>query len=254
MEYSIQQLAELAGVTTRTLRWYDKLGLLRPSRIAESGYRFYGPAEVDRLQQILFYRAIGVELRRIKEILDDPSFDRLQALQSHLSELQRKEGEIRGIIKTVKETIFAVERDEIMSDQAKFEAFKRRVVEENEQQYGSEIRQKYGDETVDKANADIMNLTQDQYGEWTRLGQEIQEKLEKAVNDCALPSGELGQELAQLHRKWLSFSLHSSYDAAKHRGIVHLYVMDPRFQAYYDKRVSGCAQFLRDAVLHWIKE
>lgn len=253
MEYSIQRLAELAGVTTRTLRWYDKLGLLRPSRIAESGYRFYGPAEVDRLQQILFYRAIGVELRRIKEILDDPSFDRLQALQSHLSELQRKEREIQGIIKTVKETIFAVERSEIMSDQAKFEAFKRRVVEENEQRYGSEIRQKYGNETVDKANADIMNLTQEQYGEWTRLGQEIQVKLETAVGGGKSPSGELGKELAQLHRKWLSYSLHNPYDTAKHRGIVQLYVMDQRFQDYYDKSVPGCAQFLRDAVLHWIK-
>ena len=253
MEYSTQRLAERAGVTTRTLRWYDKLGLLRPSRIAESGYRFYGPAEVDRLQQILFYRALGVELSRIKEILDDPSFDRLQALRSHLSELQRKEREIQGIINAVKETIFAVERNEIMSDQAKFEAFKRRVVKENEQRYGSEIRQKYGNETVDKANADIMNLTQEQYGEWTRLGQEIQEKLEKAVGGGEVPSGEMGKELAQLHRKWLSFSLHNSYDTEKHRGIVQLYVMDQRFQAYYDKKVAGCARFLRDAVLYWIK-
>ncbi len=253
MEYSIQQLAQLAGVTTRTLRWYDKLGLLRPSRTAESGYRFYGPAEVDRLQQILFYRALGVELGRIKEILDDPSFDRLQALQGHLCELQKKEREIQGMINTVKKTIFTAERGEIMSDQAKFEAFKRRVVEENEQRYGAEIREKYGDETVDKSNADIMNLTQDQYGEWTQLGEEIQKKLEAAVKEDALPSGEQGKELAQLHRRWLSFSLNNSYDTAKHRGIVQLYVMDERFQAYYDKNTPGCAQFLRDAVLSWIK-
>ena len=79
MEYSIQELSRLSGVTTRTLRWYDQIGLLKPSRVAESGYRYYGRAEVDRLQDILYYRALGVELARIKECLDDPSFDRLAA-------------------------------------------------------------------------------------------------------------------------------------------------------------------------------
>ena len=80
MEYSIQELSRLSGVTTRTLRWYDQIGLLKPARVAETGYRYYGPAEVDRLRDILYYRALGVELARIKECLDDPSFDRLTAL------------------------------------------------------------------------------------------------------------------------------------------------------------------------------
>ena len=88
MEYSIQELSRLSGVTTRTLRWYDQIGLLKPSRVAESGYRYYGRAEVDRLQDILYYRALGVELARIKECLDDPSFDRLAALKSHLAALE----------------------------------------------------------------------------------------------------------------------------------------------------------------------
>ena len=88
MEYSIQELSRLSGVTTRALRWYDQIGLLKPSRVAESGYRYYGPAEVDRLQDILFYRALGVELARIKECLDGLSFNRLAALQSHLAALE----------------------------------------------------------------------------------------------------------------------------------------------------------------------
>ena len=88
MEYSIQELSRLSGVTTRALRWYDHTGPLKPSRVAESGYRYYGPAEVDRLQDILFYRALGVELARIKECLDGLSFNRLAALQSHLAALE----------------------------------------------------------------------------------------------------------------------------------------------------------------------
>ena len=88
MEYSIQELSRLSGVTTRALRWYDHIGPLKPSRVAESGYRYYGPSEVDRLQDILFYRALGVELARIKECLDGLSFNRLAALQSHLAALE----------------------------------------------------------------------------------------------------------------------------------------------------------------------
>ena len=98
MEYTIQKLAELAGVTTRTLRWYHRIGLLTPSRIGENGYRYYGGAEVDRLQQILFYRALGVELAQIKECLDDPSFDRLAALRTHLTALEaERERLARGL-------------------------------------------------------------------------------------------------------------------------------------------------------------
>lgn len=77
MEYTVQALAELSGVTPRTLRWYDRIGLLKPGRVGENGYRYYGPAQVDRLQDILYYRALGVPLEQIKASLDDPSFDRL---------------------------------------------------------------------------------------------------------------------------------------------------------------------------------
>ena len=85
---TIHQMAERTGVTIRALRYYDKIGLLPPGAVSPAGYRLYGPAELERLQQILFYRALGVELARIKECLDDPSFDRLAALQSHLAALE----------------------------------------------------------------------------------------------------------------------------------------------------------------------
>ena len=87
MEYTIKQLADLSGVTPRTLRWYDREGLLRPGRVTEAGYRIYGPKEVDRLQEILFYRELGFSLADIRRLLDDPAYDRQAALQSHLAEL-----------------------------------------------------------------------------------------------------------------------------------------------------------------------
>ena len=244
MEYSIHELSRLSGVTTRTLRWYDQIGLLKPSRVAESGYRYYGGAEVDRLQDILYYRALGVELARIKECLDDPSFDRLAA------EAERER--LEQLIRSVKDTIGAEERNEIMSDEQKFEAFKQRAVAHNEEVYGAEIRSKYSDQEVDEANAAVMNLTREQYQEWTDLGREIQERLEAAVREKVSPESQKGKEITALHRQWLTIT-GNRYDPAKHRGIAELYVMDQRFTAYYDKQVPGCARFLRDAVVHWVK-
>ena len=250
MEYSIQELSRLSGVTTRTLRWYDQIGLLKPSRVAESGYRYYGRAEVDRLQDILYYRALGVELAQIKECLDDPSFDRLAALRNHLAALEMERERLEKLIRSVKDTIGAEERKEFMSDEKKFEAFKRQTVAQNEEAYGAEIRAKYGDAQVDEANAAVMNLTQEQYREWSDLGREIQERLEAAVRSGLSPEGEEGREITALHRRWFAVT-GNRYDPTKHRGIVELYVMDQRFTAYYDKQVPGCARFLRDAVARW---
>lgn len=250
MEYSIQALSHLSGVTTRTLRWYDNIGLLKPSRVAESGYRYYGAAEVDRLQNILYYRALGVGLARIKECLDDPAFDRLAALRSHLAALEAEQARLDLLIRSVKDSIEAAERNEIMNDKQKFEAFKHRVVEENERVYGKEIREKYGDIQVDQAHAAVMDLSQEQYRTWTDLGLEIQRRLDSAVQSGLSPESGEGQEITALHRQWLTIT-GNPYDPAKHRGIAELYVQDQRFTAYYDKNVPGCARFLRDAVVHW---
>ncbi len=250
MEYSIHELSRLSGVTTRALRWYDQIGLLKPGRTAESGYRYYGPAEVDRLQDILYYRALGVELARIRECLDDPSFDRLAALRSHLTALETERARLEQLIRSVRDTIGAEERKEIMDDEKKFEAFKRRAVDWHEKTYGVELREKYGDQETDAAQRAVLELTPEKYGAWKRLGEEIQEKLEAAVRAGADPAGEEGRAVTELHRRWLTMS-GSPCDAARHRGIAELYVADERFTAYYDKTVPGCARFLRDSVAHW---
>ena len=252
MEYSIQQLSRLSGVTTRALRWYDKIGLLKPSGRTEGGYRLYGPAEVDRLQDILYYRALGVELARIRKCLDNPSFDRLAVLRGHLAALEEEQGRIQGLITSVKETILTQERKEIMSDEKKFEAFKRQFVEEKERLYGAEAREKYGNAEVDASNARVMGITLGQYQEYERLGQEILDKLSAAVSAGADPAGEAGKEITGLHYRWLTI-MGDKYDVQRHRGIAELYVQDERFTAYYDKERPGCAQFLRDAVLAWAR-
>lgn len=251
MEYTIQALSRLSGVTTRALRWYDKIGLLTPSGRTEGNYRLYGPAEVDRLQDILYYRALGVELAQVKRILDDPSYNRLAVLRSHLAALEAERERVQGLINSVKETILTQERDEIMTDEKKFEAFKRGALEEYRKTYEAESREQYGDVEVDAMLTRLQGVTQEQYAEWESLGREILEKLSAAVTAGTDPAGEEGKELAALHQRWLTVT-GNQYDVQRHRGLAELYVQDERFTAYYDREVPGCARFLRDAVLHWI--
>lgn len=253
MEYTIKALADLAGVTPRTLHWYDRQGLLKPLRTTEAGYRLYGSREVDRLQDILFYRELGLELAAIRKILDDPAFDRQAALQSHLAELEARRRRLDGLILTVRRTIDETRGGTKMPDKEKFEAFKRGVVEANEARYGREIREKYGGETVDRANARVLALTEEDYDRWTALGAEIKDALAGAVREGADPAGTEGQRIAVLHRQWLSYSW-ETYTPQAHAGLGQMYAADPRFTAYYDGEIPGCAAFLRDAIAAYTGE
>lgn len=247
MEYTVQKLGELAGVSTRTLRYYDEIGILKPARINSSGYRIYGPAEVDRLQQILFYRELGVSLENIKSIMTDPSFDRTNALKEHREKLLAKRSQLDQLIENVDKTIAVTEGRMIMSDKEKFEGFKQKMMEENEKKYGAEIRAKYGDEAVDQSNQKIKGLTAEQYSDMEKLGEELLESLKEAMA-TGDPASDLAQKTAELHRKWLSYTW-ASYSKEAHAGLAQMYVDDERFTAYYDKVKPGAARFLRDAIL-----
>lgn len=247
MEYSILQLADLAGISTRTLRYYDQIGLLSPKRHPDSAYRIYREHEVDVLQQILFYKELGFELAAIKQIIHNPDFDGKRALQSHLKVLEEKQQNIRLLIETVKKTIQKDEGNLTMTDQEKFQGLKASLVEQNEAQFGKEIHEKYGHEMVAESDRKFMNLSEKDYQDMQELAEKINLALATAVQNSENPQGPAGKEIAALHKRWLSYTW-PAYTANAHRGLADMYVADPRFTEYYDKNVSGCAQFLRDAV------
>lgn len=246
MEYTVQKLGRLAGVSSRTLRYYDEIGILKPARINSSGYRIYGKKEVDRLQQILFYRELGVDLNCIKEIVTSPTFDAGSALREHHQKLLEKRKQLDMLIANVEKTMAWQEGRIEMKDQEKFEGFKRQLVEENEKKYGKEVREKYGDETVDRSNRKMMNMSQEEYDETMRLAEEITDVLAEAVR-TGDPAGELAQKAAALHKQWLMFYW-DDYSPEAHAGLAQMYVDDERFTAYYDKKQPGATKFLRDAI------
>lgn len=246
MEYTVQKLGKLAGVSARTLRYYDEIGLLKPSEINSSGYRIYGRSEVDRLQQIMFYRELGVSLESIKAIVTAPSFEGAKALKKHREKLVEKRAQLDTLIANVDKSIALTEGRVTMSDKEKFEGFKQKMIDENEKKYGLEIRVKYGDETVNKSNRKIKNATQEQLAEVEKLSVEITKTLKEAFA-TGDPAGELAQKAADLHRRWLSF-FWDGYTKEAHAGLAQMYVDDDRFTAYYDKEQPGTAVFLRDAI------
>ncbi|ANE45289.1 MerR family transcriptional regulator [Paenibacillus swuensis] len=246
MEYTVQKLGLLAGISTRTLRYYDEVGILKPARINSSGYRIYGAAEVDRLQQILFYRELGISLDQIHEIVSAPMYNGAQALVEHREKLLEKRMQLDQLIANVEKTIASTEGRITMTDKEKFEGFKQNLIDDNERKYGKEVREKYGDDIVNKSNHKVKNMSQEDHDAVTALGEEIHTKLAEAYRSGD-PSGELAQEVAKLHRKWLMFYW-PEYSAEAHAGLAQMYVEDERFTAYYDKEQPGTAVFLRDAV------
>ena len=220
MEYTVKQLAGLAGVSVRTLHYYDEIGLLPPARVTQAGYRLYGPAQVDALQSILFYRAALLARR-----------DALDSLLSTLDKtIEREKGGVS------------------MQDTEKFACFKQALVQKNEAQYGAEARKAYGEEAVDAANARLMGLSEGQFAQMQAAEQKLFGLLREAVSQNAAPGGSMGRQAAQLHKEWLCFTW-PHYSAAAHKGLARLYLQDERFTAYYDSAAgAGAAQFLCSAV------
>lgn len=246
MEYTVQSLAKLAGVSSRTLRYYDEIDILKPARINSSGYRIYGEDEVNRLQQILFYRELGVNLEMIKTIIMSPSFDVKEALQDHRQKLLTKRKQLDMLIQNVEKTIATSEGRMNMSNQEKFKGFKQSKIEENEKKYGKEVREKYGDDAVNQSNAKLMNMTEEEYEKVTELEQEVRKTLAEAYK-TGDPASVVAQKSADLHKQWLSHYW-GTYTKEAHANLAQMYVDDERFTAYYDKEQPGTAEFLRDAI------
>lgn len=246
LEYSINELSKIAKISTRTLRYYHEIDLLKPKRINSSGYRIYGEEEVDKLQQILFYKSMGFKLEDIKDIINSPFFDIMTALDNHKRELLKRREEIDLLIENVEKTIKHKKGEIKMSDKEKFESFKKELVNKNEKEYGKEIREKYGNDKINESNKKILGLSEEEYTEFKKLEKEIIEKLKEAMEENN-PVGKKAQEACELHKRWLEYSW-NFYSKEAHRNLGEMYVADERFKKYYDEHKEGMAEFLRDAL------
>lgn len=253
MTHTIKEIADMADISTRTLRYYDQIALLKPTKISASGYRLYGEKEIDRLQQILLYRSLGLKLAQIQSILDDPAFNTLAALEEHQSNLEEEKEKINQLLATVKKTIQYTKGEISMNTAEKFEGFKKERLDENEKLYGEEIRKKYGEETIEKSNKKFMNLSKTDFQKMQEVEDELFEKLDQLAISQDLTSQE-AKEVYGLHKQWLMYSW-PNYSAEAHKGLVDMYLADKRFADYYNHRAGkDVASLLHDAVIKYAKD
>lgn len=252
MEYTIKKLAEMAGISTRTLRYYDEIGLLKPCRVNSSGYRIYGEREVDILQQILLYRSMDIKLEEIQKIISNSSFDICQSLIEHQKNLIARRNQLDQLILTVEKTIEYKKGEISMSNKEKFEGLKKERLEENERKYGKEIRDKYGKETVEASNKKFMNMSEEDLNKMSEIEEKIFSGLLEVVNTEDLES-KAAQEVYENHKNWLSFTW-NSYSKEAHIGLAEMYVADERFAKYYnDKAGKEVVKTLRDIIVRYAK-
>ena len=251
MEYTIKEIAELSGVTTRTLRYYEEVGLLKPSRNS-SGYRIYTDNEVDLLQQILLYRSMDMNLKSIKEIINNKDFNIEKALQEHYNNLTEQRNHIDVLINTVNKTIAYNKGDVNMTDKEKFEGFKKDKIKDNEEKFGSEIREKYGEQTVKESNKRFLNLNEEDFNKMKELEDEMFKCLKEVITTNDLDS-DAAFKVYDNHKQWLMYSW-STYSSEAHIGLAQMYVGDERFAKYYNDRLEcNGTEVLRDIIVKYAK-
>jgi DNA-binding transcriptional MerR regulator len=238
--FTVKQLSNLAGVTPRTLHHYDQIGLLKPSRVGENGYRYYGEESLLRLQQILFYREMDLPLDEIRKIMGRRDFDALSALENHKLELEKRIERLLRLIETVDNTILHLKGQKEMSKKQLFEAFS----DEQQAEYEKEIAQKYNMATV-KASQRKWKSYSD--AEKQRIGEEGNAAYEAIL--AAMPKGASSPEAQagiELWRKHMDYFWTPNLDQLV--GLAEMYNDDPRFKANFDKIDPGLAEFMREAV------
>lgn len=150
--YSIGELAKLAGVSIRTLRYYDKIDLLNPIERAESNYRYYGKDELYRLQQILFFKELDFELKKIKKLLDDPDFDQLKALTFQRKQVLNRKERLDKLLVTIDKTIKDLKEEKnMLTDEELYEGFSKEEIQKIKQ----EVTQKYDPKVVAESNKNV---------------------------------------------------------------------------------------------------
>jgi DNA-binding transcriptional MerR regulator len=242
--YTVKQLSTLAGVTPRTLRHYDQINLLKPESVGENGYRYYGEQSLLRLQQILFYRELGLGLEPIREMMDRPGFQVIDALEGHRESLQGRIRRLERLIQTVEETIQHLKGENFMSAKGFFEGFS----EEEQEEYARQAEQMYDPETVRESNRKWKSYSAEKK-------QAILDEGKQVYLDmiAAMPKGADSPEAQACVERWQK---HMDYfwtpNLDQLLGLATMYGQSPDFKANFDQLHPALADFMREAVTVYV--
>ncbi len=251
MTYKIHEIAAIAGISTRTLRYYDRIGLLQPTMMTESGYRLYDETSINQLQLILLYKELGFALQDIVKYVQEQNSDFISILSVQREKIVQRKLDLDIIIQTIDQTILYHKGEIDMTNNDKFNGLKEETIRENEDKYGDEIRLKYGDEIVDASYQKLRKMSQWQWDEAERLGKEILTELPQAMVQG--PTSDEAMLVCKKHQQWIQLYW-PKYDQNAHLNLVKMYTEDDRFKAYYEKVKIGAADFLYEAMKVYLKQ
>jgi len=216
----------LVGISVRTLHYYDEIGLLTPDQLSESSYRIYSERNLEQLQQILFFRQLDFPLKKIKNILESPTFDQVEALEMHREVLLKKRKNIDTLIQTIDKTIHHKKGDLRMSNKEKFAGFSF-----DNNPYEEEARKLWGDQVIDESNAKLNQLTKKEKRDKEKQFKEIYKEL-ASVRHLAPDSNEAQDAIKQW---WNYLNTIGSYSLDAFKGLGEMYVMDERFTIWTER-------------------
>lgn len=244
MSHTVGEVAKLAHVSVRALHHYDEVGLLKPSGRSEAGYRLYSDADLERLQQVLFYKELGFELEEIREIMADPDFDRREALEAQRVLIAEQALRLEALMGLIDRTIERIDGGYGMSKEEMFEVFG----DYDPTQYEEEAKDRWGDTEAYK----VSTARAKKYGkaQWAAIKAEGDENMRRMIelfDAGAAPDSAEAMDVADAARlqidKWF-------YPCSRQMqcALGEMYIADARFTAYYDQHREGLAQWFHDAI------
>jgi DNA-binding transcriptional MerR regulator len=244
VSYSVGQVAGFAGVTVRTLHHYDDIGLLAPSERSHAGHRRYSDADLDRLQQILFYRELGFPLDEVAALLDDPAADPRAHLRRQHELLTARIEKLRKMAAAVEQAMEARKMGINLTPEERFEVFG----DKDPEQHAEEAEERWGGtEAYAESQRRAAGYTKD---DWKRMQAEVADWSERYSGLMAAgdpPASEAAMDMAEEHRQHIcGWFYECPYDM--HRSLGEMYVSDERFKAFYDSMRPGLAEHLRAAI------
>ena len=244
--YTVKQLGELAGVSVRTLHYYDEIGLLEPSSYGDNGYRQYDEDTLFRLQQVLFYRELEFSLSEIAEIIEEPDFNVLESLQLHKQALQGETKRLKTLIQTIDKTMEHMKGKLEMSNREIFEGF----TEEQQEQYADEAAQRWDPETVKASMRRWKGYSKEKKAAIIEEGKLIYQDMVGAMDE-GIESETVQATVSRWHQHLRNF-----YEPTPQmlQGLGQMYIDDPAFRAFYEKLHPDMPEFIRDAIVYYCEK
>lgn len=235
----VKEVANIVGISVRTLHYYDEISLLTPDETTKSGYRLYSDRNLEQLQQILFFRALGFPLKKIKVMMDNPEFDQVKSLELHRDVLVEKRESINTLIDTIDKTIKHKKGEMDMTAKEKFEGF-----DFDNNMYEKEARGRWGDQAIDESKAKMNQLSK---GEKNSLEEKFEETFIQLAKVRHLPV-ESDEAQTVIAIWWNQLNEFGNYSLEAFKGLGEMYVADERFSKNIDAYGEGLAKFMCDAM------